>query len=123
MSFLDLFRRRAQDVFNTRVLGCSLGDAPEDGLNRDLGAYQKYLGSVTVQRFADANGLVNAFRSKYDIVHVLTAITVDGRIGESEISGTELIQQAALDNTKLLWIASSNDPQGYIKGFNPNGIS
>lgn len=121
MSFLDLFRRRTQDVFYTRVLVCSLGDVPEDELNRDFSAYQKYLGSVTLQRFVDANGLVNAFRGRYDIVHVLTAVTVDGRIGDSEISGTELIQQAALDNTKLLWIASSNDPKGYIKGFKPNG--
>ena len=121
MSFLDLFRRRTQDVFYTRVLVCSVGDVPEDELGRDFNAYQKYLGSVTLQRFEDANGLVNALRGRYDIVHVLTAVTVDGRIGGSEISGTELIQQAALDNTKLLWIASTNDPQGYVKGFKPNG--
>jgi hypothetical protein len=121
MSFLDLFRRRTQDVFYTRVLVCSLGDLPVDELDRDFSAYQRYLGSVTLQRFADASGLVNAFRDRYDIVHVLTPVTVDGRIGDSEISGTELIQQAALNNTKLLWIASSNDPKGYIKGFKANG--
>jgi hypothetical protein len=121
MSFLDLFRRRTQDVFYTRVLVCSVGHVPEDELDHDFNAYKKYLGSVTLQRFADANGLVKALRDKYDIVHVLTAITVDGRIGNSQISGTELIQQAALDNTKLLWIASGNDPKGYIKGFKPNG--
>jgi len=121
MSFLDLFRRRTQDVFYTRVLVCSLGSAPEDELDRDFSAYQKYLGSVTLQRFAHASELMNALRSRYDIVHVLNAITVDGRIGDSEISGTELIQQSALDNTKLLWIASSNDPKGYIKGFKPSG--
>ena len=121
MSFLDLYRRRTQDVFYTRVLVCSVGDIPQEELDRDFSAYQKYLGSVTLQRFADASGLVNAFRGRYDIVHVLTPVTVDGRIGDSEISGTELIQRAALDNTKLLWIASSNDPKGYIKGFKANG--
>jgi hypothetical protein len=121
MSFLDIFRRRTQDVFYTRVLVCSLGDVPGDELDRDFSAYQKYLGSVTLHRFADANGLLNALRDGYDIVHVLTSVTVDGRIGDSEIGGTELIQKAALDKTKLLWIASSNDPQGYIKGFKPDG--
>ncbi len=121
MSFLDLFRRRTQDVFYTRVLVCSLGNVHEDELVADHSAYQKYLESVTLKRFADANGLVSALRDKYDIVHVLTAVTADGRIADSEISGTELIQQAALDNTKLLWIASSNDPKGYIKGFKPDG--
>lgn len=121
MSVLDLFRKRTQDVFYTRVLVCSVGQVPEDELDRDFNAYQKYLGSVTLQRFADANELVNAFRDRYDIVHVLTAITVDGKIDDSEINGTELIQKAALDNTKLLWIASSNDPKGYIKGFKANG--
>ena len=121
MSLLDLFRKRMQDVHFTRVLVSSLGDASDDELDRDLNAYRKCLESVVLRHFDDAGELLNALRDGYDIVHVLTAVSPDGRIGKSDITGTELIERATQCGTKLLWIGSSNDSQGYIKGFKPNG--
>jgi hypothetical protein len=120
MSLLHLFRRRTRDISYTRVLVCSIGKVPAADLDRDFSAYQKYLGSVALQRFSEVSDFVNGLRGKYDIVHVLTSVTVDGRIGDSNISGTELVETAVLDDTKLLWIASSNDAQGYINGFKLN---
>jgi hypothetical protein len=121
MSLLDHFRRRTQDVHYTRVLVCSLGDASEDALNRDFNAYRKHLESVTLQHFEDTDGLVNALRAGYDIVHVLTVVAPDGTIGKGEMTGTELIERATQSGTKLLWIGTGNDAEGYIKGFKPNG--
>lgn len=121
MSLLGLFRKRTQDVHFTRVLVCSLGDASSDELNRDFAAYRKFLQSVVLQHFDGAQELLKALGNGYDIVHLLTAVSPDGRIGASDITGTELIERAAQCGTKLLWIGSSNDAQGYIKGFKPNG--
>ena len=121
MSLLDLFRRRTQDVFYTRVLVCSLGEVSDDELDRDFNAYRKHLESVALQHFVDVNRLVNALRDGYDIVHVLTAVTPDGTIGNDTMTGSELIEKASQCGTKLLWIGTSNNPQGYIKGFKPNG--
>ena len=62
MSLLDLFRRRTQDVFYTRVLVCSLGEVSDDELDRDFNAYRKHLESVALQHFVDVNRLVNSIR-------------------------------------------------------------
>jgi len=121
MSFFDLFRRRTEDVFYTRVLVCSLGSAFESELISDFDTYKRHFESVKLQRLKDANELLNSLSDKYDIVHILTPVTSDGCLGESQTNGTELIEKSASWGTKLLWLASTNDPQGYIKGFKPNG--
>ena len=121
MSFLDLFRKRAEDVYYTRVLVCSLDPAFEAELISDFEAYKRHFESVKLHRFTDPNELVSSLADKYDIVHVLAAVTPTGCLGESQITGTELIEKSVSWGTKLLWLASTNDPQGYIKGFKPNG--
>src|ERR1700746_4038814 len=110
MAFLDLFRKRTQDIVNTKVLVCSLDTALEDELARDSDTYKQYFQNVTVQRFADASELVNSLFWEYDIVHILAMITPDGYMGQSKITGTGLIERSAIWGTKLLWIASDNDP-------------
>ena len=121
MAFLDLFRNRTQDVVDPKVLVCSLDSAFEAELVHDSDTYKQYFQSVTVQRFADADELLNSLRAEYDIVHVLAAVTPDGYLGYGRIAGTELIERSTNWGTKLLWIASDNDPDGYIKNFKPNG--
>jgi hypothetical protein len=57
-----------------------------------------------------------------DIVHVFADVSPLGLVGEgtgSEFTGTDLIKAAADADVKLLWIASDNKPEGYIKGFKP----
>jgi hypothetical protein len=121
MSFLDFFRRRTEDVFYIRVLVCSLDPAFESELIADFEIYRQHFESVKLHRFKDPNELLNSLADRYDIVHVLAAVTLDGYLGEGQITGTELIEKSASWGTKLLWLASSNDPQGYIKGFKPKG--
>jgi hypothetical protein len=38
-----------------------------------------------------------------------------------EITGSELIQRCCDQNVKLLWLASDNPPERYIKGFGARG--
>jgi len=117
MSLLNLFKRRTQDVFYTRVLVCSLSTASESELISDFDIYSRHFGSVKLERFTDADQLMRALTDKYDIVHILAPVSSDGHIAGSQITGTELIEKSAGWGTKLLWLASSNEPQGYIHGW------
>ena len=121
MAFLDRFRKRTQDVLNSKVLICSLGSAFDDFLEKDADTYKRYFQNNTVLRLANANELMDALSGEYDIVHVLASVSPEGYIGESQITGTQLIQRSANLGTKLLWLATDNDPAGYIKNFKPNG--
>lgn len=50
----------------------------------------------------------------------LCDLTAKGTITDAngdEITGTELIQRCCDQKVKLLWVASDNSPDGYIKGF------
>jgi hypothetical protein len=58
------------------------------------------------------------------MVHLLCDVTEKGTIADSngvEITGTELIQHCCDQNVKLLWLASDNPPERYIKGFRARG--
>ena len=121
MSIFNFLRRRTEDVHFTRVLVCSLGPEFESDLVSDFDTYKRHFESVALSRFKTPEELIDSLSNKYDIVHVLSVVSPSGYLGESEINGTELIEKAASWGSKLLWLANSNDPQGYIKGFKPNG--
>ena len=57
-------------------------------------------------------------------MHLLSDVTESGTIKDNsghEITGTELIQHCCDQNVKLLWAASDNPPERYIKGFGARG--
>jgi hypothetical protein len=55
---------------------------------------------------------------------MLCDVSADGTIAAnsgSGSSGASLIQRCCDSDVKLLWLASENKPDGYIKGFNTKG--
>ena len=66
---------------------------------------------------------MQALEQQYDIVHLLCRISSTGAVGESASGAAELIDKCCAAGIKLLWIASDNDAQGYIKGFPLRGRS
>jgi len=58
----------------------------------------------------------------YDVVHLFVDVSPIGLMVDAsanEISGTDLIEKCCDSGVKLLWVASDNKPEGYIKGFKP----
>jgi hypothetical protein len=56
----------------------------------------------------------------YDIVHLFCDVSPDGNIVDvhgDKTAGTTLIKRCCDSNVKLLWLASENKPEGYIRGF------
>lgn len=80
--------------------------------------------STTSKSFAGLDHLLNAIRNGYDVVHLFADVSAAGIISGADGTnclGTELIDSCCDAGVKLLWIASGNHPDGYIKGFRAKG--
>lgn len=116
----DLFRKPAQDeVFGTKVLVAFLDAKFAELAGADRDCYAEFYSKSTQILFEDVSRLLGEING-YDVVHLLCDVMADGHIADTgghKTSGTELIRRCVDCNVKLLWIASENQPQGYIKGF------
>jgi len=115
LSLLDLFRK--DEVVGTRVLVCALDTRYSALAVEDAKTYKKYYAATTAIDNATANDLLRYITGGYDIVHILCDVNESGIAGSS-LSGTGLIESCCAADVKLLWIASDNDPNAYISGFN-----
>src|SRR6185312_8575208 len=122
MGILDLFRK--DEVFGAKVLVCALDNRFNDLLQQDFQVYSQYYRATMTEVFPTIQALLASLEQKYDIVHILCDVTTKGMIRDSngrEITGTELIQRCCELNVKLLWAASDNPADAYIKGFGARG--
>jgi hypothetical protein len=122
MGILDLFRK--DEVIGAKVLVCSLDTRFDEFLNGDAGVYRHHYRATTTNVFATIQDLIKALGQKYDVVHLLCDVSSRGEITDgsgNNITGTQLIQRCCEENVKLLWIASDNQPQGYVTGFGARG--
>jgi hypothetical protein len=122
MGILDLFRK--DEVFGAKVLVCALDNCFDDLLQQDSQVYSQYYRATTTEVLPTIQALLERLEQKYDIVHLLCDVTAKRTITDvsgGEITGTELIQRCCDQNVKLLWVASDNPAEGYIKGFGARG--
>lgn len=112
------------EVVGSKVLVCSLGHQFEELVGRDGAIYRHFYHSTTNFLFSSVQELTEALGRQYDIVHLFCDVPATGIIADNAgntIAGTELIQRCCDANVKLLWIASNNQPEGYIKNFGARG--
>jgi hypothetical protein len=113
------------EIIGSKVLVCGLGSRFEGLVSNDSVIYARFYRFTTKTLFSTISDLTNAIgRQQYDIVHLFCDVPHTGSIADNEgntISGTELIQECCNANVKLLWIASDNHPEGYIKNFKARG--
>jgi hypothetical protein len=122
MGILDLFRK--DEVVGTKVLVCALETRFEGLLKEDSDVYRRYYPATTKEIFPTIQALLERLDQRYDIVHILCDVSAKGAITDAnsnEITGTQLIQHCCDQNVKLLWAASDNPPDLYIKGFGARG--
>ena len=121
MGFRDLFTKISQKpkVHGTKVLVCSLHPKFDALLKADSNIYSKFYASTTAKVCTNFNELLGAIRGN-DIVHLFVDVSPMGLMADgsgNELIGTELIESCCGSGVKLLWVASDNKPDGYIKGF------
>ena len=124
MGILDLFRKNKDEVHGTKVLVCAIDNRFEDLLKTDSDVYRQYYRATTRAVLPSIQALLEHLERKYDIVHLIADVTENGTIQDAsgrEITGTELIQRCCDQDVKLLWSASDNPPEWYIKGFEARG--
>ena len=122
MGILDLFRK--DEVLGTKVLVCALGARFEDLRKGDSEVYLRYYSATTTATLPSIQALRGRLEEGYDIIHMLCDVGASGTIVDAngeEITGTELIQRCCDQNVKLLWAASDNPPERYIRGFGARG--
>jgi hypothetical protein len=122
MSILDFLRK--DEVRGAKVLVCALGRHFEGILNTDSEVYGRHYRATTTAVLPSIRNLLDELEKRYDIVHLITAISGDGTIkddNDMEITGTEIIQRCCDHDVKLLWSASDNPAEGYIRGFRAKG--
>ena len=123
MGILDWFGK--DEIVGSKVLVCGLGNRFEELVSSDGAIYGHFYRSTTKALFPTISDLTAAIsRQQYDIVHLFCDVPPTGIIVDNdgnEVAGTELIQKCCDANVKLLWIASDNKPEGYIKNFGARG--
>jgi hypothetical protein len=120
MGILGLFRGR-DEVVKSKVLVCALNSRFADLVRADSETYKRCYPATTATTFSNIDELIKAITRGYDVVHLLCDVSPSGAIDGSNIIGTELIERCCASNVKLLWVASSNAAEGYIKGFKARG--
>jgi hypothetical protein len=121
MRIVDLFRR--DEVLNPRVLVAGLDPRFEELVTMDSEVYRRFYTSTASALFPCIAELEAAISHRYDIVHLFCDVRQNGTImsRENEMSGTTLLQTCCDRNVKILWIASDNEADRYISGFNARG--
>jgi hypothetical protein len=117
----DLFKKRAQDeVVGAKILVAILDSKFAELAKADSVCYSQFYPIPAETVFENIPELLGAIGKGYDIVHLFCDVTSDGNITDSrgnETAGAVLIQSCSGSDVKLLWLASENKPEGYIKGF------
>ena len=124
MGILDLFRKNKDDVQGARVLVCGIDSRFNDLLKEDSETYGRYYRATTTALLPGIQALLGRLEQKFDIIHLIAEVTEAGTIRDAsghEITGTELIERCCDHDVKLLWAASDNPPERYIKGFGARG--
>jgi hypothetical protein len=122
MGILDFFRK--DEVVGTKVLVCALETRFADLLKEDADVYRRYYPATVTEVLPSVQALLGRLEQRYDIVHLLCDVSAKGTITDAsgdEITGTQLVQRCCDQNVKLLWIASDNPPDLYVKGFGARG--
>jgi hypothetical protein len=121
----SLFRKGDSDeVAGAKILVASLDPKFAELTKVDSNCYSQFYDTPIVLFFEGIQELLETIGKGYDVVHLFCDALPDGNITDSrgaKIAGTSLIQSCCNSDVKLLWVASENKPEAYIRGFKAAG--
>jgi hypothetical protein len=117
----DFFTKRAkEEVVGTKVLVATLDRKFMQLVKIDGDCYSRFYPASTMTVFESVEQLLEAIAKGYDILHLFCDVSPEGSITDergNRAAGIGLIQSCCDSDVKMLWIASENKPEGYMKGF------
>jgi hypothetical protein len=90
----------------------------------DYEVYLRHYRHVDAIALSGIGELLAAIKSGYDIVHLFSHLAPGGLLVDAcdaTLIGSELIDKCSERDVKLLWIASENKADDYVKGFRVAG--
>ena len=125
LAIRDLFSKRGEhEVVGTKILLASLDPKFAELAKADSNCYSQFYHAPTVLVLESIPELLGTIDKGYDIVHLFCDVSPEGTISDGrggKIVGTTVIQSCCNSDVKLLWVASENKAEGYIKGFKAAG--
>ena len=122
MGLFDSLRK--EEVVGTKVLVCSVDARFSAAMNSDSQQYRRLYPATTATVFSGPAQLQQAIAQGYDVVHFYGDVSAEGAIADgagASMSGAQLIDACCAANVKLLWMASDNPGDAYMKGFQAKG--
>ena len=110
---------RRDTTRSSKVLVCSLGSRYQQSVKDDSNVYARHYRNVDLKTLSGIEDLLAAVGKGYDIVHMFCDLAPEGIVtdqGET-LLGRELVRKCRENDVKLLWIASENGADIYVKGF------
>jgi hypothetical protein len=120
----DFFTKHKDEVIGTKAIVTSLGPKFAELAKADLGCYSQFYSAPDEITFENGQQLLSGIAKGHDIVHLFCDVSPEGNIIDSQGNaspGAALIQRCCDADVKLLWLASQNKPEAYIKGFKAAG--
>jgi hypothetical protein len=122
MGIRDWFAK--DEVIGSRVLVCGLGPGFDKSVQIDSQVYSRFYRATTAVALLSIRELSDALDQRYDIVHLLCDVPLGGMITDADgnkMACAELIERCCNANVKLLWMASDNQPDSYIRNCGARG--
>jgi hypothetical protein len=123
MGLFDSFRK--EEIADTKILVCQLGNRFDDELKSDLRVYKRFYPNAASASFNSVAALRAALGQQYDVLHLFCSVGADGAIvddASGRIAGAELLKVAVDSGVKLFWIGNDNLQAAYDAGFKIKGL-
>ena len=114
-------RGAKRQTWTAKVLVCALDPKFREEAAADAKIYSSRYRDVLCKIISSLDDFNNELEKSFNVVHMFSDIDKAGIVAGLEISGTALIGRCCDAGVMLLWMASDNNPDGYIAGFNPKG--
>jgi hypothetical protein len=124
----NLFNKKektiSENTVASRIVVCSLVREFDVIASGDAAVYERFYSNTNKLNLSTTDELRSVVAQEYDVVHLLCNLSPDGSLVDrsgATLTGTELITHACESNTKVLFVASDNPSDAYLKGFRATG--
>jgi len=117
VGIFNFFKKRTtSELTGTKILVALLSPKFAEIADTDCRCYSQFYSDTTQSVFESSADLLGAIHKGYDVVHLFCDVAA------SELPATLLLQRCCDSDVQLLWLASENKPEGYVKGFKAAGL-